>query len=170
MHFSHVILALRAMPIFSASFHGKDLELCVSSLCQGHAYLLRIEKTKLKSCESSLHKPCKSFKPVTTLLELCASSLRRNRADLLCVPSVEEKNLTTPLGSCVRFALLVVLLRAPTFHPSRTQWVASQAEDAVVAHQELQLLHSSVPGPSQTLGLCLCRRCLLPSLLHEESV
>ena len=31
------------------------------------------------------------FKPVTTFLELCASSSCRNHGNLLCIPSVEEK-------------------------------------------------------------------------------
>ena len=37
MHFSHVILALGAVLIFSVSFNGREkkLELCVSPLCQG---------------------------------------------------------------------------------------------------------------------------------------
>ena len=34
----------------------EKLELCVSSLCQDHAYLLRITKKKLKSCELSLRR------------------------------------------------------------------------------------------------------------------
>ena len=32
-----------------------------------------------------------SFKSVTSFLDLCASSLCRNDADLLCIPLVEEK-------------------------------------------------------------------------------
>ena len=52
----------------------------MSSLRQGRAYLHRIEQ---KSCESFLRRgPCKSFKPVTTLLELCVSSLCQCHADL----------------------------------------------------------------------------------------
>ena len=106
--------------------------------------------------------PCKSFKPVTTFLELCVSSLCRgqanilrirdyifrivrNHANLLCIPSVAEK-LDYQAG---------LLCEIRTFGRAVEGSNVSTLTNAmgglsgtVVTHQEqLQLLHSSVPGP-----------------------
>ena len=75
-------------PCKSALYRSTEiLELCVSSWCQGHAYLHR------KKNSNHVRRPCAkamqvlqtndyisrivqmSFKPVTTFLELCVSSL-----------------------------------------------------------------------------------------------
>ena len=77
LHFSRVILALGTMLIFSGSLNGKkNLKLCVSSLCGGHANLLRKGFFLCLPCAGAIQKKITvSFKPTTTHLELCVSSL-----------------------------------------------------------------------------------------------
>ena len=149
--FSHVILALGAMHICSVLFNGEEPRIvrvilvpgpCLSSpyhkkknsnhasrpCAGGHAYLLCIVQREKN-------------------LEFCASSLCKNHGNRRCIPSVEDKlDYTGGLLRDIRTFGRVV--EGSNVSPSRTQWVASQAEGAVVTQQEqLQLLHSSVPGP-----------------------
>ena len=151
------------------STEEKNFELCVSSLCQDHAQLLRIAKRNLELCVSSL---CQGH---ANLLKKRTSRIRQpcgGTTLIFTVSSQLKRNLTAlMLGSCVIFELLDVLSRVPVFAPHERSGV-SLAEDAAVTHQEhSQLLHSSAPGHvSDPWPLCFGLQHLLPSPLHEESV
>ena len=79
---AHIILALGAMLIHSVSFHGKDPRIVRVILVPGPCLSSPYQKIKSSRVVILAPGPCKSFKPLTTFLELCVSSLCLGHADL----------------------------------------------------------------------------------------
>ena len=114
----------------------------MSSLCQRHAYLLRIKKNDSNHASRLCAGAVQILQTSNYLLELRVSSLCKNHADLLCIPSVAKEL------DCPARLLREIRTFGRAIEASNVFGVASWGEGAGVTHQEqLQLLHSSVPGP-----------------------
>ena len=83
--------------------------------CTGAMLICSVLFNGKKTSNCACH-PCAGTMPIFSVSQ-------KKKTRIMHVILAQKRNLTTPLGSSVRFALLDVLLRAPTFHPSRTRWV-----------------------------------------------